>query len=343
MIDGGACRRLTAFAQPQTRHHRGEVGTPYARHEGGLAGARHGAGRRAEDIGHSRLQRADRTLAADRADATGMSIEQPCGDRGPGREAELGGGTPGQPVGKRRAGLDRLGADPHKAFIGQSAEADRAKIRCVPAPLMAEIGPFAGQRADRPRQAAGRAPAQIVGQVEEMLGRGKCLGQVFLQPQEFRGLHLGRDRAAHIVQHAMLAGVDAPRLVEGAVVHPDDDVALAVARPANRQWRAALPDHDQRAGRIEADAGDVVRTKLRLRQCLANACADGPPDILARLLGNFAGLGEQRDVALGRGEKLTPGIEHARPGAAGADINTEEMVGHGFAFDRLVGGVGSRQ
>ena len=44
----------------------------------------------------------------------------------------------------------------------------------------------------------------------------------------------------HSRSTACSPAVDPPRLVDGAMVHPDDDVALGVARMADRQRRAAL-------------------------------------------------------------------------------------------------------
>ena len=77
-----------------------------------------------------------------------------------------------------------------------------------------------------------------------------------LQPEQLRGLHLGRDDAADIVEHLVLRLVDEGGFRDGAVVHPDDDVALRIAREADAQRSRLLVEHDERAGGVEADALD---------------------------------------------------------------------------------------
>ena len=188
------------------------------------------------------------------------------------REPHLARGALGQPAAQRRAGLDHPRADPREALLGQAAQADGAEVALVPAPLVGEVGPLAGHRAGRAREAARRAPSQEVGEVEELPRGVEHLGPVLPEPQKLRGLHLGRDRAAHVAQDRVPGGIDALGLRHRAVVHPHDHVARGVLRRAHGQRRAALSQDDQRAGRVEAHPRDGGRIHARALHGLP----DGP-------------------------------------------------------------------
>ena len=79
---------------------------------------------------------------------------------------------------------------------------------------------------------------------------------VLLQPENFRRFHLRRDFTADVLQHRVARGVDLFRLPGGAVIHPDDNVALRIFRRPNRQRGVVIANHHQRAGGIEADSGN---------------------------------------------------------------------------------------
>jgi len=64
------------------------------------------------------------------------------------------------------------------------------------------------------------------------------------------------------------------------MVHPDDDVALRVAREADAERLAVRIEHDQRRRRVEADPLDRCGRQPRLRQRLADRSGAGLPDIL---------------------------------------------------------------
>jgi hypothetical protein len=120
--------------------------------------------------------------------------------------------------------------------------------------------------------------------------------------------------------------VDALRLLHGAVVHPDDDVALGLFRGTHRQGPPALAQHDERAGGIEADTGDLLGRDSGLRQRLLHGIADGLPDLAARLLDDGAARMEQRDVTLGRRHHAPDEIEDAGSGAARAHIDANDVT-----------------
>ncbi len=103
---------------------------------------------------------------------------------------------------------------------------------------------------------------------------------------------------------------------------------FVVAGRADAKGPAALAQHDQRTGRIEADALDALRGHTGKLHRLANGATDGAPDIVARLLDDVAGLVEDRDVAPGRSEHRARLVEDPGPGAAGADVYPQEMIRH---------------
>ena len=203
-----ARRRLPALVQPEAGHHGREVGPPDAGHEARRLGGRHDAGRRAHDVGQpSRILAGapSARLAADRADAAGMGVDQrrrrpafPATGRVPPRRPASGrcpsavpGSTMILPI--------------RAALVGkQLAQPDPLEIAAAPALLVRQIGPFAGQRAGRARQAAW-SPARTDSRRDRRNARplARSPGDV-LQPQELRRLHLRRDDAADIAQHVVV-------------------------------------------------------------------------------------------------------------------------------------------
>ncbi len=76
-----------------------------------------------------------------------MRIDHARRDRRSGEEAEFGGGVRGQSAPQRRPRVDDALADARKPLIRQHAEADAAEVALVPATLVRQIGPFAGDGA----------------------------------------------------------------------------------------------------------------------------------------------------------------------------------------------------
>lgn len=93
------------------------------------------------------------------------------------------------------------------------------------------------------------------------------------------------------------------------MVYPDDDVARRVAMRSHRERRSVLAKHDQRAGRIEADAGDGVAVDACRGDGRADAGADGVPDVVARLLDDRARLAVECDVAAGASQQRAAFVE----------------------------------
>lgn len=191
---------------------------------------------------------------------------------------------------------------------------------------MRQIGPFTGDRAGRARQIPCRAPGQKVSQIEELPCRREDLWPVFEEPQQLRRFHFRRDLAADKLQHLVARGVDAFRLLHGAMVHPHDDVAPGLLGRAHGQRLTAFAQHDERAGCIEADAVDLIGRHRGLRQRVLHGMADGVPDFTARLLDDGAARVEQRDVMFCRGHHVAGKVENAGPGAARANVHADDIA-----------------
>ncbi len=124
----------------------------------------------------------------------------------------------------------------------------------------------------------------------------------------------------------MARRVDAFRLLHSAVVHPDDDVAFGLFRGSHRQGLSVRAQHDERAGGVEADAGDLTGRHRGLRQCILHGIADGLPDFAARLLDDGAARMEQRDVTPGRPHHAASEVEDTSPGAARAHVHANDIA-----------------
>jgi len=67
---------------------------------------------------------------------------------------------------------------------------------------------------------------------------------VLLEPEDFRRFHLRRNPAADVLQYGMSGGVNLLRLADGAVIHPDDDVAVRIVGRPDRQRLSVFTNHD---------------------------------------------------------------------------------------------------
>ena len=223
-------------------------------------------------------------------------------------------------------------ADAAELLGGEVAEPDLAEIRGVPAgtALVPEVGPLADRGAERAGVVTGGAVGEEVRQVEEARGAAPRGGEVFLQPEELGRLHLGRDHAADVAEHGVARAVDAFGLRDGAVIHPDDDILRGLAGGTDGHGPVLGVEHDERAGGVEADAGDVRRRSLgRLQRAPHGAAARGP-DVGGGMLHEVRRGPEEQDGLGGVAEHAPGGGEHAGARAAGADVDAQEKWGgHG--------------
>ena len=243
----------------------------------------------------------------------------------PGRRTHRGGGFGRQSRAERKARRDDLGADPPRAVVEQRADADRAECFLRPAPLATLIQPFADYGAGGARLRAAGLEGEKVGEVEE-LRASERFGDMAGEPHELRRLHLRRNHAADEAQRRVAAGVDLGGFRHRAVVHPDDGVA--VRRPGRRDGERvpAGVERDQRAGGVEADAGDGVRRDSGRR--LAHGVARRRPDIAGGMLDDVARLTEQRDRPAGAGDQPARLVERAGPRAGGAHVHADVNAAH---------------
>ena len=71
---------------------------------------------------------------------------------------------------------------------------------------------------------------EVIGEVEEVARLLIDVRAILLQPQNFRRLHLRRDFAANVPQYRVARGIDLFRLPGGAMIHPDNNVAVRIVR-----------------------------------------------------------------------------------------------------------------
>ena len=126
-----------------------------------------------------------------------------------------------------------------------------------------------------------------------------------------------------LLEHGVAAPVDAPGLVHGAVVHPDDDVLLVptVAVDGHRAV-VGVEDH-QRAGGVQAQAAHLLRVDAGGAQCRPYGSADRLPDVFGGLL-DVVGVGPpELDGMRGGAEETAVGAHHAGAGAGSADVDAQ--------------------
>ena len=198
--------------------------------------------------------------------------------------------------------------------------------------LVGEIGPLAGDGAFRARGAAAGAPGQVVGEVEEQAGARPDLGAMALQPHQLGDLHLGRHHAA-----------DMARARDGR--------SPCTPRPRRRRGGRARRWCRGRVRRVlEIESGAPSRSRTTSEQVASKpmpAMVDGSTPARStasrteahtqRQISSDAVLGmigkgpHQADRPLGPAEAVAGGVEHARPGAAGPDIDANHQPVHGLA------------
>ena len=122
---------------------------------------------------------------------------------------------------------------------------------------MTLVGPLAHGGAQRAGFVAGGAVGQEISQIEKATGPLPAIGKILSEPAELGRLHLRGDDPAHVAQHGVSPVVDAGRLLQGPVVHPNNDVLFVVTGRAHRHGPIALVQGHQGAGCIEADPSHV--------------------------------------------------------------------------------------
>ena len=158
----------------------------------------------------------------------------------------------------------------------------------------------------------------------------KTAGRFSRQPEQLRRLHLRRDRAADVAQHAWPLA-----LMRSACSTARWSIQTMMSRAGSsggpdRQRRAARPEHDQRAGGVEADAAHVGGRNAGRGDGAAHGDADGRARS-RRSTARRSTPGSRKSAMsrLADAEHPAAGVEHAGAGAAGADVDADEAVRHG--------------
>jgi hypothetical protein len=222
------------------------------------------------------------------------------------------------------------GADAGILVLFEEPEAHAVEEFVWPALLMREIGKFAGRRAGRAGQRPGGAKRQKIREIEEMAGVGDRFGFAPGEPGQLGRMHLGRDLAAHIAKHLVAAGVDPLGIVDGAMIHPHDHVALGRVSRAHRQGTRIAVKDDQRARCVETHAADRLGRQPRRLDRFADRHRHRAPDVVRRLLDDIARRAPDRDWPPGARDQLSVGIENASPGAERADVHSDIGLAHGI-------------
>jgi hypothetical protein len=130
---------------------------------------------------------------------------------------------------------------------------------------------------------------QRIREVVELAAVKQLRRHVVLEPEHLGDLHLDAHGAADVLEQLVLGVVDELRLGDGAVVQPQDDVAVVAVvgkgRPCDGHGLVRVVGEDgQGACRVEADALDLGRVDGSFGDDAADAFADAEPDVGRRLL-----------------------------------------------------------
>ena len=212
-----------------------------------------------------------------------------------------------------------------------SASAPRpivAEIAVVPAPLMREIGPLAGDGAGRARTGRrSRARSGSRSGRRTARPRRRRRGRFSSSHSSFGVSISGEIAPPTIIQHRVAGRVDALGLVDGAMVHPDDDVALGVAptaRPAAaRRHRRARPANRSRRSRCRRRCSARRRPARRAsRTTWQTARQISPLDCSTMAPASW----NSAMSCLADASMLAGGIEDAGAGAAGAHVDADDIA-----------------
>ncbi len=325
VVEQRAGGRLSAFADPAVGKRCAKVRAPSAG-KGPLFGRhRHDAARRSRDQGKVPVQPGPVCgEAAEHAERAGIGVDDAGRDAAILGQAEIVRGLLRE---RAEVGADRAGALGQASALQHVGQPDRLEEIAPPAGLfMREIGPFAGQRALRAGKRAGRPISQEIGQVEKIAGFVPALRQVALQPHQLRRSHFRRHDAAEIVEHTMARRRAFVGFGKRAMVEPDDGVPALFAGHRDAELAAVAVANDQRAGGIEADAGDAFRRDAGLLPRGADRYADRRPDVFRIVLGVVGLRLMHEDRVFGAAKHVAGAVENAgarapRPDIDGADIS----------------------
>jgi hypothetical protein len=123
------------------------------------------------------------------------------------------------------------------------------------------------------------------------------------------------------------SGVDPLGLVDGAMVHPNNDVLLRRTTWINRHRRPVRIAQNQRTGRVKANAAHMAKP-CHLRQSLTYAKTNSAPNIVAGLLNEIGARTPDTYRVAGLRQHRPAEIKHAGARAAGSDIDADNDIRH---------------
>ncbi len=139
--------------------------------------------------------------AAERAERSGIGVDDAGGDLAALRQPEFGRG----PVCQRsKVGAHCTCTIRQAGAVGQIRQPYLRKEVVLPGRrFFRQICPLAGECALRTADRARGAPGEVVGEVEDQRGPSPRRGQMPLEPHQLGRRHLRRHHSAHTVQHAV--------------------------------------------------------------------------------------------------------------------------------------------
>lgn len=182
---------------------------------------------------------------------------------------------------------------PLKVILGKIAQTDGLEEILLPA-LLASVDTHrdVSLLADGAAEAPGLVPSgqvgERIGQVVELAAIEQLGGHVVLEPQGLGDLHLDAHLTAHVLEQLVLCAVDLLRLLDGAMIEPEDDIAIAaiVLEVWASDWDRLIcvgRENCEGAGGVKTNALDRFGVDRRLGHHTANTLADALPDISSRL------------------------------------------------------------
>src|ERR1700732_5451347 len=133
-------------------------------------------------------------MPPDRADTTGVSVDQRGADGRPFEQTEIACSRFRQTRAQWRAGCYNLVTILRIIVRGKIAKTHALEVVPAPALFVGEIIPFTGERTHRPCGRSGGAKRKVIGKVEEMTGRLVSRRPGPLQPQQSGKFHFRRAR-----------------------------------------------------------------------------------------------------------------------------------------------------
>ena len=222
------------------------------------------------------------------------------------REPELARGALGEPA-DALAHRPHLGADAGVPVVDELAEPDLRRRNS------------SSQRSSCPRyvhlhtvvqsERVSTPVARYVrksGRSRKRAARANDAGSFSLSQSSFGSLHLRRDHAADVAQHVVPCALmrSACSMARWSIQTMTFCASLPVGLTVT--GRSAASSGDERAGRVEADAGDVLGLRARFRERRADGERRRAPDVVRRLLDEVLGRSKDLDRDARRCRRAAP-------------------------------------